>query len=43
MCAVALSQGPLICVRPDGHAGGHEFHTQHGSWVDDTHAEGGHG
>lgn len=43
MCDTHLGRGPLTCVRPRGHTGGHEFHSLHGSWVDDRHAEGGHG
>lgn len=43
MCAATLAGGPLSCVRPEGHPGGHEFHSLHGSWVDDKHCEGGHG
>jgi hypothetical protein len=43
MCSATLADGPLSCVRPDGHVGGHEFHSEHGSWIDDGHGEGGHG
>jgi hypothetical protein len=43
MCSATLADGPLSCVRPDGHLDGHEFHSQHGSWVDDTRPDGGHG
>jgi hypothetical protein len=43
MCEMTLADGPLHCVRPDGHAGGHVFHSLYGTWVDDKHVEGGHG
>ena len=43
MCTATLGGGPLSCVRPEGHSGGHEYHSQSGSWVDDHHNEGGHG
>ncbi len=43
MCTATLANGPLTCVRPAGHHGGHEYHSHHGSWVDDGHKEGGHG
>ena len=43
MCTATLAGGPLTCVRPDGHLHGHEFHSLHGSWVNDHHVEGGHG
>jgi hypothetical protein len=43
MCTATLSGGPLSCVRPEGHSGGHEFHSQHGSWVNDSHGDCGHG
>jgi len=43
MCTATLAGGPLTCVRPDGHAHGHEFHSLHGSWINDHHTEGGHG
>ena len=43
MCTANLAGGPLNCVRPQGHSGGHEYHSLHGSGVDDNHGEGGHG
>ena len=43
MCSTTLADGPLSCVRPEGHSGGHEFHAESGSWIDDVHGEGGHG
>ena len=43
MCTSTLAGGPLHCVRPQGHPGGHEFHSQYASWLDDRHGEGGHG
>lgn len=43
MCTETLAGGPLTCVRPEGHHGGHEFHSGCGSWVDDQHGDGGHG
>jgi hypothetical protein len=43
MCDITLADGPLHCVRPDGHSGAHVFQSSYGSWVDDKHAEGGHG
>jgi hypothetical protein len=43
MCTANLAGGPLSCVRPEGHFGGHEFHSSFGSWVNDHHGEGGHG
>ena len=43
MCSTTLGDGPLTCVLPEGHSGGHEFHAQDGSWIDDGHGEGGHG
>jgi RNA polymerase sigma factor (sigma-70 family) len=42
-CDAFLAGGPLECVRPQGHPGGHAFHSGRGSWVDDRHGEGGHG
>jgi hypothetical protein len=42
-CTASLAGGPLTCVRQADHAGGHEYHALHGSWVDDRHSEGGHG
>lgn len=33
----------LSCVRPDPHTSGHCYESGTGSWVDDRHAEGGHG
>jgi hypothetical protein len=43
MCTANLAGGPLSCVRPEGHLGGHEYHSLHGSWLNDSHADGGHG
>lgn len=43
MCEARLAGGPLNCVRPEGHTGGHEYHSRDGSWVNDNHREGGHG
>jgi len=43
MCEANLAGGELTCVRPECHTGGHEFHSLHGSWVNDHHLEGGHG
>ena len=43
MCTHTLYGGPLTCVRPEGHQGGHEFHSLHGSWLDDSHEDRGHG
>jgi hypothetical protein len=43
MCNATLAGGPLSCVRPDHHDGGHAYQSQSGSWVDDGHGEGGHG
>jgi hypothetical protein len=43
VCGAILGDGPLQCVRPEGHSGGHEYHSHDGSWVDDKHEEGGHG
>jgi hypothetical protein len=43
MCAATLFDGPLTCVRPESHDGGHEYHSRDGSWVNDTHSDGGHG
>ena len=42
MCTATLSGGPLSCVRPRP-SGGHEFHSLHGSWVNDSHGDCGHG
>lgn len=43
MCTKTLAGGPLGCVRPQGHGGGHVYHSQSGSWVDDKHGAGSHG
>lgn len=43
MCTATLAGGPLTCVQPEGHPGGHEYHSQFGSWLNDRHDEGGHG
>lgn len=43
MCGATLAGGPLSCVRPSGHIHGHLYHSLNGSWVDDRHAESGHG
>jgi hypothetical protein len=43
MCTENLAGGPLSCVRPEGHSGGHMYHSLHGSWLNDSHADGGHG
>ena len=40
-CGVLLSGGPLVCVLEPGHPHGHVYAT--GSWVDDHHADKGHG
>ena len=37
MCTANLAGGPLTCVRPAGHHGGHVYHCHHGSWVADRH------
>ena len=40
MCESHLNDGPLTCVRPAGHQGGHVYHCDHGSWVPDRHGNG---
>lgn len=37
MCHATLAGGPLSCVRPQDHVGGHVYHSGHGSWVGDRH------
>jgi hypothetical protein len=39
MCDSHLNDGPLACVRPSGHHGGHVYHSDHGSWVADRHVD----
>ena len=37
MCHATLAGGPLGCVRPQGHDGGHVYHSADGSWVGSRH------
>lgn len=39
MCEEHLFGGPLTCVLPQGHDGGHVYHSDHGSWVGDRHRD----
>ena len=43
MCTATLADGPLTCVRPEGHSGGHVYHSAVGSWVPDRQGQASHG